>query len=826
MIKLLLTCILGLLFVPVFAGKITGTITDADGKTLPYASIFIKGSRRGTNANNEGRYVINLEPGQYTLVCQYVGYKRQEKTITVTDEDQQLDFTMSLQEMMLDEVMITTTGQNPATEIIKKTIAKRKDYQAQLDKFECEVYTKGQLRVRSYPKKLLGKVIDFEDGDTSKQKMLYLSETVSRYSVDKPNKEKIEVLSSRVSGQSNGYGLSAPQFFSLYDNNVFIGVNLNPRGFISPIADNATAYYKYKYGGAFYEDGRQINKIQVIPKRKFEPLFSGYINIVEDEWRIHSVQLTLTRESQMEIIDTLRLEQLYRPLTKDVWAISSQVIYPAIKILGFDAYGSFINIYSAFNVEPEFKRSDFNNTILKYMDSSNRKSETYWESTRPIPLLEDEISDYRRKDSLEIAKKDLRYLDSLSHIRNKLNIFGAMIFGQTFSIPTRRTSFTIRPITEQVSFNIVEGWVINTGAVWTKRIDSNLISRKSISLEPNLRYGFLNKHFNAHLTVGFTFGREHARSIRVSGGKRVFQYNNNSPIGPRGNTLSSLLSEKNRLKIYEAWYYRASYTQGAGHGFTWRAAFQYQDRIPLENRTDFSLRDIKNREYTPNYPSDLVSQNFVRHQAAIVLFGMSWQPGTRYIQMPEQIINIGSKYPVMTLEYITSFDKLLGSDVDFSKWSFSMKDDINFKLKGKFGYRIGAGGFFDHSKVQVQDFQHFNGNESIFATEYLNGFQNLPLYQFSNTSTFYALAHIEHNFHGFITNKIPGIRRLNLYLMTGGSGFYMKEHKYYEYFIGLANIFKQVRIDYVMSNLDGKSYKSHFRIGLSMNGKRRGDDWP
>src|SRR4030095_9471767 len=210
---------------------------------------------------------------------------------------------LKFKEVILGEV-IYTRGNNPGNEIIRNTIEKRSYYQDQLNKFQCQVYTKGQLRVRNYPKKLFGRKIDFEDGDTSKQKMLYLSETISIYSVDKPNKAKIEVLSSKVSGQSDGYGLSAPQFFSLYDNNVFIGNNLNPRGFISPISDNAMNYYRYKYQGTFYEDGRQISKIRVIPKRKFEPLFSGYINIVEDEWRIHSFQLLLNKESQLELLDS------------------------------------------------------------------------------------------------------------------------------------------------------------------------------------------------------------------------------------------------------------------------------------------------------------------------------------------------------------------------------------------------------------------------------------------------------------------------------------------------------------------------------------------
>ena len=824
--KLLFTiCLSGLVLLS-YAGKITGTITDNDGKLLPYSSIFVKGSNKGTNANNEGKYSIYLEPGQYILVCQHVGYKKEEKLITVTPENMQIDFTLRLQEMVLGEVVLTM-GNNPANEIIRNAIKKRTYYQDQLNKFQCQVYTKGQLRVRNYPKKILGRKVDFEDGDTSKQKMLYLSETISTYSVDKPDKAKIEVLSSRVSGQSDGYGLSAPQFYSLYNNNVFIGNNLNPRGFISPIADNAMNYYRFKYQGTFYEDGRQISKIKVIPKRKYEPLFSGYINIVEDEWRIHSFQLLLTKESQMELVDSLQLEQIYRPVNKDVWAISSQVIYPSVKILGFDAYGSFINIYSDFNIGPQFDKKIFNSTILKYNDSSNKKSADYWEAARPVPLQADEVADYIRKDSLELVRKDPHYIDSLDKIRNKFNVPGAMLIGQTFFAETKRVSFSIRPITEQVSFNIVEGLVINTGATWIKRLDSSVISKRSITVEPNLRYGFLNKHFNAHLKVIYTFGTRYASSVSLSGGKRVFQFNNNSPIGLRGNTLSSLLGENNRLKIYEAWYLRGSFIKGIGHGFTWTAAFQYQDRMPLDNRTDYTWNNKANKEYTPNYPNEIVDQNIQRHQAFTVLFGINWQPGTRYIELPDQKINIGSKYPVFSLQYIKGINNFLSSDEDFSRWKFTMRDDINFKLLGRFYYRVGFGGFFDHKKVEVPDYQHFNGNQSTFATEYLNSFQLLPIYQFSNLSNFYSLVHIEHNFNGFLTNKIPGIRKLNLYLVVGANGFYINNPgNYYEVFAGFDNIFKRLRVDFVQSFLNGKLSKSGFRIGFGRASKPRGDDWP
>ena len=88
------------------------------------------------------------------------------------------------------EMVTVTVKDDYGYEIIKNAIAKRNEHNDELKKFSSEVYTKGNLKVRNYPKKILGQKVDFADGDTSKQKMIYLSETVSNYSVDVNGKEK------------------------------------------------------------------------------------------------------------------------------------------------------------------------------------------------------------------------------------------------------------------------------------------------------------------------------------------------------------------------------------------------------------------------------------------------------------------------------------------------------------------------------------------------------------------------------------------------------------------------------------------------------------
>ncbi|HEY8967806.1 MAG TPA: DUF5686 family protein, partial [Puia sp.] len=330
---LLLVTTLGLITAQ--ATRITGIVKDDKGNALPYASILVKGSTRGVTANNEGKYFLDLSPGDYTLVCQYVGYAREEKKIRVGEEGFAVNFQLAPQQLSMAEVVVRPGGEDPAYGIIRHAIKKRKDYQSPLDSFTCEAYIKTLIKSRKLPERVLGKKVGQEDKkelgvDSTGKGILFLSESLAKVSFKKPNKVKLEVLSGRESG-SSGYGFTFPTFINFYDNNVYVLTQqLNPRGFVSPIAESALHYYKYKYLGSFWEDGKEINKIQVIPRRKYEPLFSGTINITEGDWRIHSLDLLLLKESQLQILDTLSIRQIHAPIGKDagdVWQVKNQVVY-------------------------------------------------------------------------------------------------------------------------------------------------------------------------------------------------------------------------------------------------------------------------------------------------------------------------------------------------------------------------------------------------------------------------------------------------------------------------------------------------------------------
>lgn len=69
-------------------GSITGTVTTADGQTIPGVTVSLKGN--GTSAatvtNESGRFTFNkVKPGNYTLKVTFVGLASEEKAIELAD---------------------------------------------------------------------------------------------------------------------------------------------------------------------------------------------------------------------------------------------------------------------------------------------------------------------------------------------------------------------------------------------------------------------------------------------------------------------------------------------------------------------------------------------------------------------------------------------------------------------------------------------------------------------------------------------------------------------------------------------------------------------
>ena len=814
-------------FLSASAQKIEGTVYDNEGNVLPFASVLIKGTPQGVSANKEGKYVFTLAAGNYTLICRYVGYTTQERTVTLSSVNVSLNFMLSPQKLTLKEVIINQNSEDPAYEIIRQAIKKRSFYENQLKAYQAEVYIKGIIKLRNLPEKIFGKKIPEEDRkdmalDSSGKGIIYLSESVTKISMQQPTKAKLEVISGRESG-SNGFGFNFPAIISFYKNNVsMFASQLNPRGFISPIADGAFNYYKYKFLGSFFEDGKEINTIQVIPKRNYEPVFSGTINITEGDWRIYSCDLLLTKQSQLEILDSLEISQIHVPVSDDVWRIKNQILHFNFKQLGIDAVGDFVNVYSKYNLDPIFPKKFFNNVVIKYDSAVNKKPKAYWDSIRPVPLEPEEIKDYQVKDSIYQYKKDSVYenIDSLKKRQGKIKTGEILWSGvyRTHYGKTNRYQYEIDPLLKVLQYNTVEGVAINPSFTVSKYIKS---WKSNVSFLGDVRYGFNNNHFNAWAGLNFrtrdfdTDKKLKRQSFYIAGGKRVSQFFKQSTIEGLGNTIGTLLYGRNDMKIYENYFAKTGFSKQFENGANFLIEAEYEDRLPVNNTTDFILNDKYLYRFTPNYPIEVLSSQFTRHRAVLLHASFSIKPGQKYIEFPNSKIAIGSKYPTFTLDYTKGLEDIFDSDVDYDKWSLTVTDRLNLKLAGSINYQLKLGGFLNNKSVSIQDYQHFYGNVSHVAKEYVQTFQLAGYYEFSNTSSFYSELHLEHHLNGLLTNKIPLFKKLNWNLLYGTNALYINpKTKYAEIFAGLENIFKIFRFDVVAGLQNGNKPNFTYRVGF------------
>jgi hypothetical protein len=66
-------------------------------------------------------------------------------------------------------------------------------------------------------------------------------------------------------------------------------------------------------------------------------------------------------------------------------------------MLGIDAIGNFVNVYSNYTLSPDYKKNFFNNIVIKYDTAVNKRSKEYWDTIRPVPLEPEEQLDYKVK---------------------------------------------------------------------------------------------------------------------------------------------------------------------------------------------------------------------------------------------------------------------------------------------------------------------------------------------------------------------------------------------------------------------------------------------
>jgi hypothetical protein len=372
--------------------QISGTVKDTLGEPVSFASVYIKGTTKGTSANIDGIYVLKVNPGRVTLVFKAIGFKPAEKTIS-TAETTQADLTMTAESYTLQGVTISANAEDPAYAIMRQAINKRRRHLVEVKEFSCSVYIKGLQKLMGAPKKFFGRDIQKTlELDTNRKGILYLSESQSTYNYHRPDQIHEVMVSSKVAGRNNAFSFNKASDLNInfYHNMVMENV-LTSRGFVSPVADNALFYYHFKLLGQSNYNGEAINKIQVIPRREHDPVFRGIIYITDNSWRILGTELYLTKNTGINLVDTLNITQQFMKVENTYMPSNINFKFKG-DVFGFKFEGYYLGVYNNYNLQPRFPKGFFNGELLKIPNTVNKKDSAYWANNRPIPLTAEEIS--------------------------------------------------------------------------------------------------------------------------------------------------------------------------------------------------------------------------------------------------------------------------------------------------------------------------------------------------------------------------------------------------------------------------------------------------
>ncbi|WP_264566869.1 DUF5686 and carboxypeptidase regulatory-like domain-containing protein [Flavobacterium sp. N3904] len=789
--------------------QIKGKITDEKGNPLPSVTIYEDNTYNGTTSNEQGYFELNTKKlGKHTIVFQFLGFKTQKKAIEINAFPYNLDIKLVEESFSLNEVVINPKD-NPANKIIRNAIANKKGNIEKTARYKADFYSRGIFRIKDAPEKILGQKLDMFDEvlDSTRSGILYLSETVSKITFQKPDKMKETIIASKVSGNDNGFSFNnaASANFDFYDNYLTFDVNV-----ISPIADNAFNYYKYKFEGSFYDDNnQQINKIKVTPKRNTEPAFEGYIYIVEDSWAIYAVDVNIKGEQiQNPFLTLLTIKQNFSFNTNTkIWVKNTQTIDFSAGMMGVNISGKFTYVYSNFEFEPKFDKKTFTKEVLSFQENANKKGDEFWNTIRPVPLTIEETTDYSKKDILQTKKKSQVYQDSIDKKSNKFGVFD-IITGYTYKNTFQKWSANYEGVLTGINFNTVQGWKITTGFSYTKNDREN---GKYTRFGADFDYGFSEDKFRVTGSFIHKFNNLNKSEIQLSGGSSIAQYNSSNPIGGILNSAFTLFFKDNYMKLYQRNFATFLYKREITNGIFLDAKVDYSENKPLFNTTDYSFSK-KSKLYTSNNPlapNDYTTAAFDAYSIVRGSLNAKINFGQKYWTRPDGKFNIpDDKFPTLYLGIEKGF-AASEKQYEYDKIDARIFYEVKAGNKGTLALNMMGGKFFNADNIAFVDYKHFNGNQTYIglSDRYLNVFNLMPYYSNSTNNSYFEL-HTEHNDKGYIMNKIPLLNKLQSTLVIGYHLLAVpKTSPYAEYSVGLDNLgfgkFKMFRLDYVRSYQNG-----------------------
>nr|HMN23327.1 DUF5686 family protein [Ignavibacteriaceae bacterium] len=578
--KLIFVFTLVCLFVSTNAQQliIKGKVTDkTTSQPLSFANVRVANSTLGSAANIAGDYEIKMQRGTYKLIASFIGYYSDTLEVTVNQNISDINFNLLQTKVDLQEIVIKP-GENPAIEIIRKAIEKRKVRNQKLQNYEVEAYTKGLIRTTeeiSAGNNSIG--VGLGGSDTTELIIFGILENHSRNYFKQPNQFKSIILARKQSANfppSINTLTGGRLIQNFYDNDVnFLGKDLP-----GPISDNALQYYYFYIENVLAQNDKKVFQIHMEPDNPADPGFAGKIFIEDSTFDLVKVDLILNRAANTgNLFDTVNVYQQFDEYENIIMPVDYRLFVKA-NILGLVRFGFELNtIMFNYSINKNLPENIFNKAIVTVIPEADNVDSSYWQNTQTIPNTLEEETAYKRIDSLENVPKNLwaefSFLDTRIDLSKNISISAPL---------------------GMYHFSRVEGHALDFGIfvddAFNRRFNSGL----------KLSYGFSDKKFKQDFSAGYLLGKYRTWKVNFNAFNKLnvlFEQSDN--YGELFSTLVTLIS-KDEFRDY---YHSKGFSFGLEGEvlpiLNIRVGFKNKTENNAYNTTDFSFFN-KDKTYRPN----------------------------------------------------------------------------------------------------------------------------------------------------------------------------------------------------------------------------------
>tara|TARA_R110000868_G_scaffold303534_4_gene564060 strand:- start:694 stop:3189 length:2496 start_codon:yes stop_codon:yes gene_type:complete len=786
--------------------KVGGIVVDEAGEPVSFANVLFKDSSEGTITNDNGRFYMESDNTYATLLVSFIGYETKEITLT-SKVTYDMNVVLAESSEQLDEVVVyfgkTDKKNNPAIDILKKIWAKkRKNGVHMFKQYQFDKYEKVEFDLNTIDSALMksrvfrGLEFVFNDLDTSRitgktYLPIFLNETFAKvYGNNETGAVKEDVLGSKNSGFNNNQAIIAfiADLYSDYDiyNNY---LKFFDKSFTSPLSKTGVDTYNYVLADSAYIDNKWCYNIIYYPRRKNELTFKGDFWVNDTTYAVKNINLAVTKSANINWVKEIYIEQEFDVVNDSVFLLTRDYMLSDFsfnkKENSRGVYGKRTTVYGDYKFDQpkpnEFYRAKtdpFDPLVLN-------KEDDFWATNRLESLNADEKGIYKLLDTLKTVPKFKSYYNIVS------------ILGSGY-VEIDKWNIDLGDVYSVFGYNQAEGVRLRAGA------RTYFGQNDPWRLQGYLAYGFGDDKFKYGISGKWLVDKK-SRFI-VSGGKR-------RDIEQLGISLTATNDVLGRSIASSS-----VFTVGSNDRLTNIDLSTFN--LEMEPVTNFrigvggsyrtlgsALPNAFNLDYIdPSSPTGLSSEINQFDLSTILIY----TPGKRTIGNGVERRDVNDNYSTLFLSYTNGIKNFIDSDFDYKKVQFSYTQPWQIGGLGRLLSTVEVGKTY--GEVPLGLLNAIPGNQTFFSV--YNTFSNLDFYEFVTDT--YVSAHLEHNFNGRFLSRIPFMRNWNLREIIGLRGVWGElsdENKalsapanipllapndkvYWEYSVGVGNIFKILRIDF------------------------------